>query len=110
MGINEIQADFFKAIAHPLRIKILNTLKDNNSCVCDMAKVIGEGQPQVSRSLAQLKQAGLVICEKKGTKICYSLKSRAVVRLLEISNGIIRDESEKVIYALSERKGDERHG
>jgi DNA-binding transcriptional ArsR family regulator len=107
MGVNEIQAEFFKALAHPLRIKILNALKENNSCVCDMAKVIGEGQPQVSRALAQLKQAGLVIFEKKGTKICYRLKSREVIKLLEISNGIIMEESEKVIDAFSDRKGDE---
>jgi ArsR family transcriptional regulator len=106
MGVNEIQAEFFKALAHPLRIKILNALKENNSCVCDMAKVIGEGQPQVSRALAQLKQAGLVIFEKKGTKICYRLKSREVIKLLEISNGIIMEESEKVIDAFSDRKGD----
>jgi DNA-binding transcriptional ArsR family regulator len=107
MGVNELQARFFKAMAHPLRIKILNTLMQNNSCVCDMAKVIGEGQPQVSRALAQLKLAGLVVFEKKGTKICYRLKSREAVKLLEISNGIIRDESENVIDALSGRKGDE---
>jgi DNA-binding transcriptional ArsR family regulator len=68
--------------------------------------VIGEGQPQVSRALAQLKQAGLVIFEKKGTKICYRLKSREVIKLLEISNGIIMEESEKVIDAFSDRKGD----
>lgn len=107
MDKNEIQAEFFKAMAHPLRIKILNTLKDNNSCVCDMAKVIGEGQPQVSRALAQLKQMGLVVSDKKGTKICYKLKSKDVVKLLEISNSIMKQESETVIDALSGKKGDE---
>jgi DNA-binding transcriptional ArsR family regulator len=110
MDVNEIQAEFFKAIAHPLRIKILNALKEKNSCVCDMAKFIGEGQPQVSRALAQLKQAGIVMSEKTGTKICYRLKSREVVKLLEMSNGIMREDSEKVIDALSYRKGDEQNG
>lgn len=105
MNANEIQAEFFKAIAHPLRIKILNALKDNNSCVCDMAKVIGEGQPQVSRALAQLKKAGLVVFEKKGTKICYRLKSREVVKLLDIAGLIIKEESENVIDALDKNKG-----
>ncbi len=107
MNAYEIQAEFFKAIAHPLRIKILNALKDKNSCVCDMAKCIGEGQPQVSRALAQLKQAGLVVFEKKGTKICYRLKSREVVKLLEISGSIIKAGSETVINALNSRTGDE---
>jgi DNA-binding transcriptional ArsR family regulator len=105
MDINEIQAGFFKAIAHPLRIKILNTLKENNCCVCDMAKKIGEGQPQVSRALAQLKQAGLVIPDKKGTKTCYRLKSMEVEKLLELSNLIMKEESENVIDALSKKKG-----
>lgn len=110
MDINALQAEFFKAIAHPLRIKILNALKEHNSCVCDMARVIGEGQPQVSRALAQLKQAGLVIFDKKGTKMCYRLKSREVVKLLEIAHSIIRQESEHVIDTLSGKKGDEKNG
>ena len=107
MNPNVLQANFFKAIAHPLRIKILNALKDHNRCVCDMADLIGEGQPQVSRALAQLKQAGLVISKKKGTKTCYRLKSKEAVKLLKISGEIIRDESEKVINAFNGRKDDE---
>jgi DNA-binding transcriptional ArsR family regulator len=104
MNQDDLQANFFKAIAHPLRIKILSALSKSDRCVCDMAKTIGEGQPQVSRALAQLKQAGLVVFEKKGTKTCYRLKSREAVKLLDISGAMIRDESEKVMSALAQKQ------
>lgn len=104
---NELQAVFFKALAHPLRIRILESLKEKNSCVCDMADLMGEGQPQVSRALAQLNKAGLVVYEKRGTSACYRLKNRDVVRLLELSGNIIMDESRKVMNALNSGKEDE---
>lgn len=106
MTANELRAGFFKALAHPLRIRILESLRGRNSCVCDMAHLIGEGQPQVSRALAQLKKAGLVVFEKKGTSACYRLKNRDVIRLLDLSGEILMNESRKIISALKSGKED----
>ncbi len=100
MDLNELQANFFKALSNPVRLKILNAIKDQNSCVCDLVKVVGETQPQVSRHLSALKNAGILTAEKTGTRICHRIKSKEVYRLLELSKGIIREKNEKIMSTL----------
>jgi len=110
MDENKIQADFFKAFAHPLAIKVLRLLSEKDTCVCDMAKSINEGQPQVSRVLSRLKAAGLVSFERKGAKTCYKIKSAAVRNMLDISALLIMRESENVALAMKKKKGGAGHG
>lgn len=105
MEINELQAELFRSLASPVRIKILNALKSNNSCVCDLTKLLGETQPQVSRHLTALKAAGILIAEKNGKKTCHRIKNKDVFKLMELSLKLIRDRNEKISDALE--KGDE---
>jgi len=108
MDINELQADFFKAMAHPVRMKILNSLREKNCCVSDVVGLVKEDQPQVSRCLAELKKAGLVLHEKKGKHSCYRIKSKEVYRLLEITEKIIKSGTNEVLSAFnrSKKKGE----
>jgi ArsR family transcriptional regulator len=108
MEIHELQAEFFRALSSPVRIRILNALRDNNSCVCDLTKILGETQPQVSRHLTALKTAGILIAEKSGKRTCHRIKNKDVFKLMELSINLIRDKNEKILDALE--KGDEKHG
>jgi len=96
MNINNLEANFFKILSHPLRIEILNILQNGGRFVCDITKLIKESQPQISRNLTVLKQAGLVVYEKKGTKICYKVKDDRIFRLLEIAKGILKRQYEEI--------------
>ena len=49
----EKQAEIAKAIAHPLRIAILDFLKDGEQCVCDIAEHVGSERSNVSRHLSE---------------------------------------------------------
>lgn len=102
MDINDLESEFFKALGHPIRIKILNVLKEQNCCVSDMTKHIKEAQPQVSRHLSALRQAGIVIFEKKGTSVCYRVKNKDIFRLLDISRALIKDQNEKIMGMLKD--------
>ena len=104
MHTNEIQADFFKAIASPVRIKILKYLISKNSCVCDIAGILNEPQPQVSKALSGLKKAGIVGCEKNGKSSCYYVKRQEIARILELSEKVIASESEKIMLAFNKSK------
>ncbi len=97
MTVVELQANVFKAMAHKARVKILVLLRDEKQCVCDIARMINEPQPLVSRSLNALKQAGLVEAKKSGTKACYRLKSYEVVKLLDAATNIIKKQNEDMI-------------
>ncbi len=104
MDIYELQAEFFKAMSHPLRMKILTVLKEKGTCVSDVVELAGETQPQVSRCLAALNKAGLVSHEKQGVKSCYRISSKEVFRLLDISKRIIKRQAEARAEAIKNKR------
>jgi DNA-binding transcriptional ArsR family regulator len=75
----EKQAEIAKAIAHPLRIAILDFLKDGEKCVCDIAEHIGSEQSNVSRHLSVMVKAGVLECRKEGLKVIYKLRTICIL-------------------------------
>lgn len=72
---NEL-ASMFKAIAHPARIAILQSLLKRNECVCGgLVEELGLAQATVSQHLKELKMAGLIQGTVEGTRICYCIHS-----------------------------------
>ena len=65
----EKQAEVAKAIAHPLRIAIIDFLRDGEQCVCDIAEHIGSERSNVSRHLAVMVNAGVLDYRKEGLKV-----------------------------------------
>jgi len=79
----EQKAEFFKALAQPTRLKILELLKDGERCVCDIFPAIGEQQSNVSRHLQLMKRAGVLASRKDGLRVLYRIKDETITRLLE---------------------------
>jgi predicted transcriptional regulator len=70
---NELAA-MFKAMAHPARIAILQSLLKRNECVCgNIVDELGLAQATVSQHLKELKNAGLIQGTVEGTRICYCI-------------------------------------
>ncbi len=63
----------FRAFSDRTRLRILNLLRAGEICVCDIVEVLGASQPLVSRHLAYLRRAGLVVGRKEGLWIHYQL-------------------------------------
>ena len=63
----------FRAFSDRTRLRILNLLRGGETCVCDLVDVIGAPQPKVSRHLAYLRRAGLVVARRDGLWQHYSL-------------------------------------
>jgi len=70
----EARARVAKALAHPTRLLMLDSLSDGELCVCDLTELVGADQSTVSKHLAVLKQAGIVSDRKAGTMTFYRLK------------------------------------
>lgn len=66
----------FKALADVTRLRILNLLLHGELCVCDIQHVLDATQPNVSRHLAYLRNAGLVRDRRDGYRIFYRLADR----------------------------------
>ena len=66
----------FKGLADPNRLRIMNLLLHGERCVCDLQRVLDTPQPNVSRHLAYLKHAGLVLDRRDGFRIFYRVVER----------------------------------
>ena len=71
-----------KALAHPARVKVVQTLLRRRSCIgCDIVEEIGLAASTTSEHLRILKEAGLIVGEIARPRICYSLNPSAVAQL-----------------------------
>ncbi|MDM9385545.1 metalloregulator ArsR/SmtB family transcription factor [Chlorogloeopsis sp. ULAP01] len=71
----------FHALSEPLRIKVLELLRERELCVCDLCDTLGVSQSKLSFHLKTLKEAGLVIARQEGRWIYYSLNAPQFVVL-----------------------------
>ena len=67
----------FRAFADPTRLRILHLLVPGELCVCDLVTVLRLPQPKVSRHLAYLRKAGLVLARREGMWMHYQLAPAA---------------------------------
>ncbi len=99
----EKQAEIARAIAHPLRMAILDFLKDGDQCVCDIAAFVGSERSNVSRHLAVMVNAGLLEYRKEGLKVIYKLKCRCVTDFFACAMKVVKQqmkENEQLLRAL----------
>jgi ArsR family transcriptional regulator len=99
----EKQAEIAKAIAHPLRIAIIDFLRDGEQCVCDIAEHVGSERSNVSRHLSVMVNAGVLEFRKEGLKVMYSLKCACILDFFACVTGILKRqvrESEKLLKAI----------
>jgi ArsR family transcriptional regulator len=86
------QAQVAAALAHPLRIAILDFLKNGPRCVCDIALHIGAERSNVSRHLAIMVSAGLLEYRKEGLKVIYELKAPCILDFFSCINTCLKQE------------------
>lgn len=97
------QAEVAKAIAHPLRIAIIDFLKDGQQCVCDIAEHIGSERSNVSRHLSVMVNAGVLDYRKEGLKVIYRLKCICILDFFSCVTGVLKQqakENEKLLKAI----------
>ena len=82
--VYEIQAEYFKALSHPLKIRIVHYLKEGERCVCKIVPYLKEEQSNVSRHLAALKRAGILSSRKEGVSVYYRVQDENVYEILDL--------------------------
>lgn len=90
----EKQALVTQAMAHPLRIAILNVLREGPCCVQDIVRQVGGKQSNISRHLGILVAAGILHYEKKGLHVFYTLKRQCVLRFLDCLSDYLKEQIE----------------
>ena len=99
----ERQAEIAKAVAHPLRIAVIDFLKEGERCVCDIAEQVGSERSNISRHLAVMVHAGVLTCRKDGLKVFYGLKTPCVAQCLSCITRVVKQQArdnEKLLASL----------
>lgn len=96
----EIEADFLKALAQPMRLKILEVLKNGEKCVCKIYPAVGGEQSNISRHLIFMRKAGILNCRKEGLMVFYSIRNPKVFKVLGLVKDLLRSQMEETHKAL----------
>jgi DNA-binding transcriptional ArsR family regulator len=86
----ELIAQRFRVLGEPMRIKLLDRLRDGDATVGELQEALGASQQNVSTHLGLLLQAGMVARTKRGTSAVYSIADEAVFELCEQVCGGLR--------------------
>ncbi|WP_374720760.1 ArsR/SmtB family transcription factor [Peribacillus tepidiphilus] len=91
LELQQFKADFFKALAHPLRIRILELLAEGDKNVNELQTLIGSEGSAVSQQLSILRSKNIVYGTKEGNRVTYSLRDPMIIELLSIARQIFNN-------------------
>jgi DNA-binding transcriptional ArsR family regulator len=85
------KSEFFKALAHPVRIRILDSLRDGEKGVNELSEILKIEPANVSQQLAILRMRNIVVGRKAGNNVYYSVSDPTLFRLLDIARDIFNN-------------------
>ncbi len=100
----ELRAKIFKALGHPSRLKMVESLFAGERCVCELQAIVGSDISTVSKHLNILKEAGILQDERRGTSIYYSLRMKCVANFLSCVEDFVGERLEQQIKMLNQSK------
>jgi ArsR family transcriptional regulator len=86
------KAAFFKALAHPVRIRILEVLVRGQRSVQELQQTLGLEQPVVSQQLGVLRTSNIVVGQKEGVSVRYRVRDPLVADLLDVARRIFNNQ------------------
>jgi ArsR family transcriptional regulator len=98
-------AEVLKAVAHPVRLQIIEALEYGEKCVGDLVERLDIPQAAVSQQLGLMKDKDVLQCRREGTKAFYSIKNANVINLLHcVYHHCERNESSEKIEKGTENE------
>ena len=89
------QAEIVKSVAHPLRIAIVDFLKDGEQCVCDIAEYVDSERSNVSRHLSVMVSGGVLSYRKEGLNVIYKLRTPCIVDFFSCVTSVLKQQAKE---------------
>ena len=89
--LQAFKAAFFRALAHPVRIRILELLVRGERSVQELQEALGVDQPVVSQQLAVLRATNIVSGKKEGVSVRYTVRDPLIANLLDTARQIFNN-------------------
>ncbi len=103
-NLYEAKAKIFKALAHPTRLWIAEKLGQGECCVNDLVEPLRADFSTISKHLSVLKEAGVVVGEKRGKQVYYSLKVSCVLGFMSCVEDVIENRIREQVGQFNRRK------
>jgi ArsR family transcriptional regulator len=97
-----MKADVLHAVAHPIRVAVVEALRAGEVCVCDLAEKVGAGRSNLSRHLAVMLRAGVVQARRDGLRMMYSLRTPCIARAIACATDAVRHRARAQAELLEE--------
>ena len=103
--IYQVKADFFKTLAHPARIRVLELLRDGERSVGELIPEVGLEASHLSQQLGILRRANILHSRKEGASVRYSVTDPRIFELLEVAKAILTSSLGESRQLLAELEG-----
>ena len=90
----DARARIMKALGHPTRLLIVEELARGERCVCELHEMVGGDLSTVSKHLARLRNAGLVLVDKRGTMVFYRLRVPCILNFFDCVDRVMQADAE----------------
>lgn len=91
----ETRAQIIRAMSHPTRLFLVDELSKGERCVRELTEMVGDDMSTVSKHLSLLKNAGIVVDEKRGTQVFYSLRARCALNFFSCVESVLKTDARK---------------
>jgi DNA-binding transcriptional ArsR family regulator len=103
-AVYQVKAEFFRILGHPVRVRILELLKDGERSVGDLQRELQMDSSGTSQHLGVLRKHGVLESRRDGTSVYYAVRDPRMFQLLETARQILtsnRSESQAVLGELA---------
>lgn len=105
-SLDALKAEFFRALAHPARIRILELLVAGDLSVTELLPTVAVEASNLSQQLGVLRRAGIVRARRHGNPVIYSIASTHTVEMLAVSRTILSGLVNEQVGALERSAAD----
>jgi DNA-binding transcriptional ArsR family regulator len=91
----ELKAHILKALAQPTRLKILESLREGEKCVCEIYPAVNGEQSNISKHLSIMQSANLLTSRKEGIRVLFNVKYREVFDIVDTVSHLLRKHLEE---------------
>jgi DNA-binding transcriptional ArsR family regulator len=93
---SDLLAKYFRVLGDPIRLRIVDLVRDQERSVGELAKLVGEPQPKVSNHLACLRWCGFVSTRREHRTVYYRLADERVESVIALGRDLLRGNEEHV--------------
>lgn len=94
------RARVFKALGHPTRLFMALELGRGEQCVCRLQEMVGSDMSTISKHLSILREANLVIDERRGSQVFYRLTAPCVLSFMKCIDGLTNPQAQEAFATL----------